>query len=82
MVQEVWLRWQLTQRAQVDDSTAVLVTATTRLAINVVRSACHRHEVPVEPQLAGFGDGAVPDPVLIVERSVAVAGAWPCSWCD
>ncbi|WP_062651287.1 sigma factor [Streptomyces maremycinicus] len=75
VVQEVWLRWQLTQRAEVANPTAFLVTATTRLAINVVRSARHRHEVPVEPQLADFGDRATPDPVLSVERSVAVEGA-------
>lgn len=75
VVQEVWLRWQLTQRAEIDNPTAFLVTATTRLAINVVRSARHRHEVPVEPQLADFGDRAAPDPVLSVERSVAVEGA-------
>ncbi|MEV7076160.1 sigma factor [Streptomyces sp. NPDC093990] len=75
VVQEAWLRWQLTQRAEVDNPTAFLVTTTTRLAIKVVRSARHRHEVPVEPQLAGFGDRAAPDPVLSVERSVAVDGA-------
>ncbi|MDH6582171.1 hypothetical protein M2161_001277 [Streptomyces sp. SAI-133] len=75
VVQEVWLRWQLTQRAEVDNPTAFLVTATTRLAIKVLRSARHRHEVQVEPQLAGFGDRAAPDPVLSVERSVAVDGA-------
>ncbi|KUJ36262.1 hypothetical protein ADL25_33495 [Streptomyces sp. NRRL F-5122] len=56
VLQEVWLRWQLTQHAEVDDPTAFLATATTRLAVDVVRSARHRHEVPVEPQLADFGD--------------------------
>ncbi|WP_372346787.1 hypothetical protein [Streptomyces sp. KL116D] len=71
----MWQRWQLTQRAEIDNPTAFLVTATTRLAINVVRSARHRHEVPVEPQLADFGDRAAPDPVLSVERTVAVEGA-------
>ncbi|MGY4923690.1 sigma factor [Streptomyces sp. 900105755] len=75
VVQEVWLGWQLTQREEVDNPTAFLVTATTRLAVNVVRSACHRHEVPVEPQLADLGDRAAPDPVLSFERSVAVEGA-------
>jgi DNA-directed RNA polymerase specialized sigma24 family protein len=75
VVQEVWLRWQLTQRAEIDNPAAFLVTATTRLAINVVRSARHRHEVPVEPQLADFGDRVAPDPVLSVERTVAVEGA-------
>ncbi|CAM5444207.1 DNA-directed RNA polymerase sigma-70 factor [Streptomyces spiroverticillatus] len=75
VVQEVWLRWQLTQRAQIDSPAAFLVTATTRLAINVVRSARHRHEVPVEPQLADFGDRAALDPVVSVERTVAVERA-------
>ncbi|MCL6674011.1 sigma factor [Streptomyces panaciradicis] len=75
VVQEVWLRWQLTQRAEIDNPTAFLVTATIRVAINIVRSARHRHEVPIEPQLADFGDRAAPDPVLSAERSVAVDGA-------
>jgi DNA-directed RNA polymerase specialized sigma24 family protein len=75
VVQEVWLRWQLTQGAEIDNPVAFLVTATTRLAINVVRSARHRHEVPVEPHLADLGDRVAPDPVLSVERTVAVEGA-------
>ncbi|MBO1332466.1 sigma factor [Streptomyces sp. VRA16 Mangrove soil] len=79
VVQEVWLRWQLTERAAVDNPAAFLVTATTRLAINVVRSARHRREVPVEPQLASLGDRVASDPVPSVEhsveQSVAVEGA-------
>ncbi|MFJ3671131.1 sigma factor [Streptomyces sp. NPDC090106] len=75
VVQEVWLRWQLTRREEIDNPAAFLVTATTRLAINVVRSARHRHEVPVEPKLADLGDRAAQDPVLSVERSVAVESA-------
>ncbi|MFJ8357200.1 sigma factor [Streptomyces sp. NPDC093984] len=72
VVQEVWLRWQLTQ---IDRPTAFLVTATTRLAINVVQSAQYRHEIPLEPQLADLGDRAAQDPVLSAEQAVAIEGA-------
>jgi RNA polymerase sigma-70 factor (ECF subfamily) len=52
------------------------VTVTTRLAINVVRSARHRHEVPVEPKLVDLGgDRVAQDPVLSVEQTVTVEGA-------
>ncbi len=44
VVQDVWLRWQRTDRAPVADPPAFLTTATRRLAINVVQSARRRHE--------------------------------------
>ncbi|MGW2709505.1 sigma factor [Streptomyces sp. NPDC001356] len=75
VMQEVWLRWQLTHRMEVNNPTAFLITATTRLAINVVQSARHRHETPAEPQLADLGDQAAEDPVLCAERTVAVEAA-------
>ncbi|RPF30438.1 sigma factor [Streptomyces sp. TLI_185] len=75
VVQEVWLRWQVSRRAEIDHPTAFLVTATTRLALNVVQSARYRHEVPVEPQLADLGDRSAQDPVLNAEQAVAVEGA-------
>jgi RNA polymerase sigma-70 factor (ECF subfamily) len=75
VVQEVWVRWQVTRRAEIDHPTAFLVTATTRLALNVVQSARYRHEVPVEPELADLGDRTAPDPVLSAEQAVAVEGA-------
>ncbi|MEU9317276.1 sigma factor [Streptomyces sp. NPDC048295] len=79
VVQEVWLRWQLTERVAVDNPAAFLVTVTTRLAINVVRSARHSREVSVEPQLASLGDRVASDPAPSVEhsveQSVAVEGA-------
>ena len=44
LVQEVWLRWQGTDRSVVLDPTGFLVTTTTRLAINLVQSARSRRE--------------------------------------
>jgi RNA polymerase sigma-70 factor (ECF subfamily) len=43
VVQDVWLRWQLCDRDTVENPTAFLVTATTRLAINTISSARMRH---------------------------------------
>ncbi|APR79938.1 putative RNA polymerase sigma factor [Minicystis rosea] len=47
LVQDVWLRWQGTDRAAIDDATGFLVATTTRLAINVVTSARARREAYV-----------------------------------
>jgi RNA polymerase sigma-70 factor (ECF subfamily) len=49
VVQDVWLRWQGTDRTVVLDPPAYLVTTTTRLAINVVQSARKRHEKHAGP---------------------------------
>ncbi|MFD8690008.1 sigma-70 family RNA polymerase sigma factor [Streptomyces sp. NPDC059651] len=75
VVQEVWLRWQLTLRAEIRNPAAFLTTATTRLAINVIRSGRHRHETPAEPQMADLGDRAAQDPVLSAEQATAVEAA-------
>ncbi|MFG2357370.1 sigma factor [Streptomyces sp. NPDC048521] len=75
VVQEVWLRWQLTHRAKIRNPAAFLTTATTRLAINVVQSARHRHETPADSQVADLGDRAAQDPVLRAEQAVAVEAA-------
>ncbi len=61
VVQDAWLRWQLCDREEVRNPTAFLVTATTRLAINVQQSARVRRERctgewGVEPSDAGLGD--------------------------
>ena len=61
IVQEVWLRWQRTDRAAVVDPQAFLATITSRLAINVVQSARRRHETyvaswPREENTAGGVD--------------------------
>ena len=42
VLQEVWLRWQTTDRTAVMDPPGFLITATTRMAINVLRSARRR----------------------------------------
>jgi RNA polymerase sigma-70 factor (ECF subfamily) len=47
LVQDVWLRWQTAKRSGVQDPAAYLVTATTRLAINVAQSARSRRETYV-----------------------------------
>jgi RNA polymerase sigma factor (sigma-70 family) len=52
IVQEAWLRWQRLDRRQIRNAAALLSTATTHLAINVLQSAQHRHEVVCQP-LAG-----------------------------
>src|SRR5262245_39911555 len=49
IVQEVWLRWQVTDRTVVDDPSAFLARTSARLAINVVQSARSRREAHVGP---------------------------------
>lgn len=44
LVQDVWMRWQSTDRKAVLDPPSYLATITTRLAINVVQSARSRRE--------------------------------------
>jgi RNA polymerase sigma-70 factor (ECF subfamily) len=71
VVQDAWIRWQATDRTQVRDATAFLVTATTRLAINVGQSACSRRETcggprPIEPVDTG------PDPSAKAEQRDAL----------
>ncbi|MGW1544577.1 sigma factor [Streptomyces sp. NPDC002309] len=75
LVQEVWLRWQLTHRTKIKNPAAYLTTATTNLAINVIQSARHRRETPTESQLVGVVDRAAEDPVLRAEQAVALETA-------
>ncbi|WP_399894421.1 sigma-70 family RNA polymerase sigma factor [Streptomyces sp. BBFR51] len=51
VVQEVWLRWQRTDRSVVLSPAAFLSRTTTRLALNVARSARVRRETCVGPWL-------------------------------
>lgn len=51
LVQEAWLRWQAADRAAVVDTTAFLVTTTTRLCINFAQSARARRETYIGPWL-------------------------------
>ena len=45
VVQDTWIRWHATDRAEVRNAAAFLTTATARLGLNVLDSARARHEV-------------------------------------
>ena len=51
LCQEAWIRWSAADRATVRDPEAFLVTVTTRLALDRLRSARHRRETYVGPYL-------------------------------
>jgi RNA polymerase sigma factor (sigma-70 family) len=67
VVQDVWVRWQTTDRSVVRDAAAFLVTTATRLAINVMQSARSRRERCAEPSLREPVDTSA-DPRLEAER--------------
>jgi RNA polymerase sigma factor (sigma-70 family) len=67
IVQDVWVRWQTTDRSLVRDAAAFLVTTATRLAINVMQSARSRREKYVGPWLPEPVDTSA-DPALGAER--------------
>ena len=70
VVQDTWLRWHGTDRRGVRNADAFLVTATRRLAINVVDSARARHEAPGGDWLPEPID-LTADPTVGVERDEA-----------
>jgi len=72
VVQDVWLRWQTTDRSVVRDASAFLATAATRLAINVMQSARARRETCVGPWQPEPVDTSS-DPWLAAERDQALA---------
>jgi RNA polymerase sigma factor (sigma-70 family) len=71
VVQDVWVRWQGVNRAQVRDRVAFLVTVTTRLALNAATSAHSRYEVSAGGWLPER-DRAPVDPALHAERGAAL----------
>jgi RNA polymerase sigma-70 factor (ECF subfamily) len=71
LVQEVWLRWQRTDRSTVQNPAAYLATAVTRLAINASRSARARHETYPGQWLPEPVDTSA-DPQLGAERGAAL----------
>jgi RNA polymerase sigma-70 factor (ECF subfamily) len=71
VVQDVWTRWQSTDRGVVRDPQAFLATTTTRLAINVLQSARTRHETYIGPWLPEPVDTSA-DPALGAERGEAL----------
>jgi RNA polymerase sigma-70 factor (ECF subfamily) len=83
IVQEAWLRWDGADRSAIRNPEAFLVTVTTRLAVDRLRSAQLRRETYVGPwlpePLVADADGAPDDPERIAieaERlSLALLGA-------
>ena len=71
VVQDVWLRWQGTDRGEVLEPGAYLAKITTRLAINVAQSARVRREAYVGPWLPEPVDTSV-DPQVGAERGEAL----------
>jgi RNA polymerase sigma-70 factor (ECF subfamily) len=71
VVQDAWIRWQSTDRAEVLDPPAFLATMTTRLAINAAQSARSRRETYVGPWLPEPVDTSA-DPGLGAERGEAL----------
>jgi RNA polymerase sigma-70 factor (ECF subfamily) len=73
VVQEVWLRWQRTDRTLVQSPPGFLATTTSRVAINVLHAARTRHETAVGPLLADVSDAtthaAGDDPQAMAERA-------------
>ena len=72
IVQDVWLRWQTTNRSVVENPPAFLATATTRLCINVAQRAHSRRETYVRPCLPEPVDTSA-DPGLGAERNEALS---------
>src|SRR6476659_4896625 len=62
IVQDVWVRWQTTNRSRVCNPVAFLVTAATRLAINVLHSARARKETCAGEWLPELVDTGTTDP--------------------
>ncbi|MFI6492344.1 RNA polymerase sigma-70 factor [Streptomyces sp. NPDC050564] len=71
VVQEVWLRWQNTDRSAVVSPVAFLSSATTRMAINVAQSARVRRETYIGPWLPEPVDTSS-DPEVGAQRAEAL----------
>lgn len=74
IVQDVWIRWQATERRAVRDAAAFLATTTTRLAINVIHSARLRRETSIRPSLCDSVD-TNSDPQVKAEQGDALQSA-------
>ena len=71
IVQDVWLRWQSTNRSVIENPPAFLATTTTRLCINFAQSAHSRRETYIGTPLPEPVDTSG-DPGLGAERSEAL----------
>ncbi|HTF67937.1 MAG TPA: sigma-70 family RNA polymerase sigma factor, partial [Edaphobacter sp.] len=74
IVQDVWLRWQTTNRSLVLDPPAFLMTIATRMSINVCQSARSRRETYVGTWLSEPVDTGA-DPCRGAERKEALKSA-------
>ena len=71
VVQETWLRWQNADHSAVLEPAAYLVTAATRIAINIAQSARSRREAYIGPWLPEPINTSA-DPMLGAERREAL----------
>lgn len=71
LLQDVWMRWQTIDRSAVVNPSAYLATTTTRLAINLAKSARARRETYVGSWLPEPVDTSA-DPALGAERGQAL----------
>ena len=71
IVQDVWLRWQATDRSVVENPPAFLAKTATRLCINLAQSAPSRHETYIGTWLPEPVDTSG-DPALGAERGEAL----------
>src|SRR5882762_4487860 len=71
IVQDAWLRWQVTDRRVVENPAAFLATTTTRLCINLIQSAPSRRETYTGTWLPEPVDTSG-DPSLGAERGEAL----------
>src|SRR5262249_10091849 len=71
VVQDVWMRWQSTNRTVVENPSAFLATTTTRLCINLAQSAHSRRESYVGTWLPEPVDTSA-DPEMGAERGEAL----------
>jgi RNA polymerase sigma-70 factor (TIGR02957 family) len=71
IVQDVWLRWQATDRSVVENLAAFMATTTTRMCINYAQSAQSRRETYIGPWLPEPVDTSSA-PALGAERSEAL----------
>src|SRR6266849_4783721 len=71
IVQDVWLRWQSTNRSVVENPPAFLATTTTRLCFNLAQSAHSRRETYTGTLLPEPVDTSA-DPALDAERNDAL----------
>ncbi|WP_405651422.1 sigma-70 family RNA polymerase sigma factor [Streptomyces sp. NBC_00019] len=71
VVQEVWLRWQKTDRSVVNSPVAFLSSTATRLAINIAQSARVRRETYIGPWLPEPVDTSS-DPEVGAQRAEAL----------